>query len=180
VKKSCESNSSGSLSMGLYSKTWRFCTKTQLQQGLSIDLHFAFPSKFPLPPSILGGPLFPPPNCGSRSTPPSSLSLLASHHPPLPSARPPPISRSGCGNPMARRPLPVGSLPPPPCHSSDDDGPAWSSLPPPSSSRAPAPWPCACARRAPWWGRRGGQPSSSDAAGGSGGSPSRALYRKRP
>jgi hypothetical protein len=50
--------------MGLYSKIWRFGPKTQLQQGLQMDLHFACPSKFPLQASISGGPL-PPPNCGS-------------------------------------------------------------------------------------------------------------------
>jgi hypothetical protein len=29
-----------------------------------MDLHFPYSSKFPLPPSILGGPPFPPPNVG--------------------------------------------------------------------------------------------------------------------
>jgi hypothetical protein len=53
-----------SLYMGLYSKIWRFWEKNQLQQGLYMDLHFPYSSKFPLPPSISGGPPFPPPNVG--------------------------------------------------------------------------------------------------------------------
>jgi hypothetical protein len=57
-----------------------FGGKNQLQQDLYMDLHFPYSSKFPLPPSIPGGPTSSPPNVGPTTFlfPPSAPLRLSS------------------------------------------------------------------------------------------------------